>query len=749
MQCHNSNLEDEDFDLDVQEPECKRIKVERDGDEGDLDWRVYNIINDQFNKEINAWKDKVIEIQDLLSKGRQNLSLMRYVATKSYYRPQPSKQQSRIHPAVKKLLGSKKKEEILIDVDVPETLKPIKQEPKGEKAKQTEVILSKTPCYIPPKEKPGSSISVSTIGRSLLGKEKHTIVVGNVSKWIMPEDREGESTHKWMLYVRGPPDAPDLSNVVQRVRFFLHSSYKPHDVIEVNSSPFHLSRRGWGEFPVRVQIHFFGPQNKSIEIIHNLALDKTYTGRQTLGGETKLDVWIVKESPLEEKQLSLLKMTSPVKTEPETEAPPEPSPSKKVEAKVPTSKSMKMIHTVPKAGAPKQIIIPSLSNRTFIIPANAGQMSGQRVITIKSASQLGTRASASQKGVSLLKPNVANKGSGPRQVIYLKLNGSGKLIPIIAPFVQPTQVKSPTTPQVKTVHSQVQFRPVINSKAVLPLPPQNLAKSEKLQAKKSYIENYEKLAVKCTDSFDVAACALLRSLPLIDKDLAENEVYCSLHSYMIPSTEAFMAMPVGKQRAHEMLRAKDVLKCLQKQGFQEKNPWTIAKLARAYGFTPITNCCERTVSTLVPSVYKNCYSEDSDIINWLTSNCNNYKKLDQEAEVDVEHIRNEQRNKGAKVVPENMTKLSQKSVFIRSIAKKIGIRFDSEDDNEPNNGEAEHVIYECALQLMEELLRRSRFEAMKRGSSECIALKDVQGALQQRQEFDLFRNDGLGSPLER
>lgn len=34
--------------------------------------------------------------------------------------------------------------------------------------------------------------------------------------------------------------------------------------------PFHLTRRGWGEFPVRVQVHFKDSQNKRIDIIHNL-----------------------------------------------------------------------------------------------------------------------------------------------------------------------------------------------------------------------------------------------------------------------------------------------------------------------------------------------------------------------------------------------------------------------------------------------------------------------------------------------
>lgn len=34
--------------------------------------------------------------------------------------------------------------------------------------------------------------------------------------------------------------------------------------------PFHLTRRGWGEFPVRIQIHFKDTRNKRIDIIHQL-----------------------------------------------------------------------------------------------------------------------------------------------------------------------------------------------------------------------------------------------------------------------------------------------------------------------------------------------------------------------------------------------------------------------------------------------------------------------------------------------
>lgn len=47
-----------------------------------------------------------------------------------------------------------------------------------------------------------------------------------------------------------------------------------------------MARRGWGEFPIHVQIHFKDARNKRLDINHNLKLDWTQTGLQTFGGET-------------------------------------------------------------------------------------------------------------------------------------------------------------------------------------------------------------------------------------------------------------------------------------------------------------------------------------------------------------------------------------------------------------------------------------------------------------------------------
>ncbi|XP_026169705.1 YEATS domain-containing protein 2 isoform X2 [Mastacembelus armatus] len=127
---------------------------------------------------------------------------------------------------------------------------------------------------------------------------KKTIVVGNVSKYIPPDKREenDQSTHKWMVYVRGSRKEPTIDHFVKKVWFFLHPSYKPNDLVEVSEPPFHLTRRGWGEFPVRIQIHFKDPRNKRIDIIHQLKLDRTYTGLQTLGAETVVDVELHRNS---------------------------------------------------------------------------------------------------------------------------------------------------------------------------------------------------------------------------------------------------------------------------------------------------------------------------------------------------------------------------------------------------------------------------------------------------------------------
>ena len=134
------------------------------------------------------------------------------------------------------------------------------------------------------------STSLTCLGSRFYLKKR--IIIGNTSKFISIDNREenDKSTHKWMVYVRGPPGEPHIDRFIKKVWFFLHPSYRPNDIVEVNKPPFHLTRRGWGEFPVRVQLHFVDPRNKRVDVIHELKLDRTYTGLQTLGAETVVDL---------------------------------------------------------------------------------------------------------------------------------------------------------------------------------------------------------------------------------------------------------------------------------------------------------------------------------------------------------------------------------------------------------------------------------------------------------------------------
>ena len=60
-------------------------------------------------------------------------------------------------------------------------------------------------------------------------------------------------------------------------------------------------RLGWGEFPVRDQLHLNDVKGRKVDIIHNLKLDRTYTGEQNLGAETHADVEV--EAPVQDLSL--------------------------------------------------------------------------------------------------------------------------------------------------------------------------------------------------------------------------------------------------------------------------------------------------------------------------------------------------------------------------------------------------------------------------------------------------------------
>lgn len=283
----------------------------------------------EFSREIDAKQKEILQIQERLNESLKILHCLRYVIVTDFYSrkqcqlPQAAEasKQTRIHPAVKSLLGKSPKFLNCTEPAVPSTstdprFLPVNESPASEPKSPTikeknadrcndessptrkrtlspdeEPRPRKVPRYVPPKSSvPENSAQPSRGDRH---KVRKRIVVGNISRWIPPEWRDdSEATHKWTIYVRGEKDAADINTYVSKVRFLLHPSYSPNDVVEVAAYPFHLSRRGWGEFPLRVQLHFKNALNKPTDIIHHLKLDRTYTGLQMLGSETLVDLWI-------------------------------------------------------------------------------------------------------------------------------------------------------------------------------------------------------------------------------------------------------------------------------------------------------------------------------------------------------------------------------------------------------------------------------------------------------------------------
>lgn len=60
------------------------------------------------------------------------------------------------------------------------------------------------------------------------------IFAGNTSKYIGHEELDSATnvTHKWLVYVTTKTPTP-IERMVSKVRYILHESYKPNDIVEI------------------------------------------------------------------------------------------------------------------------------------------------------------------------------------------------------------------------------------------------------------------------------------------------------------------------------------------------------------------------------------------------------------------------------------------------------------------------------------------------------------------------------------
>ncbi|XP_033733104.1 YEATS domain-containing protein 2-like [Pecten maximus] len=307
MAAKRSRIEVDPDYQDVTEQQNKRQRVLEQDAKVATRLKIEDIIKKEFAGEIHSREMEIDLIDQRLNQTRLIMDRLRACIVANYYgsagqtKPWQGKtsdpeQVPSIHPAVKQHLGKTPKGYSTLTDTADIKTEPGVETPVLENVCST--LLSSS--YLSKEEElegvkdvaMDTSDSVAASSRSIRAQVKKRIIVGNVSKYI-PVDRREENdqpTHKWMVYVRGPKDEPHIDHFVKKVWFLLHPSYRPNDLVEVSNPPFHLTRRGWGEFPVRVQLHFKDPRNKRLDIIHQLKLDRTYTGLQTLGAETVVDV---------------------------------------------------------------------------------------------------------------------------------------------------------------------------------------------------------------------------------------------------------------------------------------------------------------------------------------------------------------------------------------------------------------------------------------------------------------------------
>ncbi|PIA17795.1 hypothetical protein COEREDRAFT_85694 [Coemansia reversa NRRL 1564] len=110
----------------------------------------------------------------------------------------------------------------------------------------------------------------------------------SATRVFMPPENE-RCTHRWTVYIRGITSETSPDEYIRKVRVFLHPSYRPDDIVDLASSNLELTRWGWGEFPVRIQVFFRDRRNKPVDLIHMLRLDNHRSGAEVVGSETPVD----------------------------------------------------------------------------------------------------------------------------------------------------------------------------------------------------------------------------------------------------------------------------------------------------------------------------------------------------------------------------------------------------------------------------------------------------------------------------
>lgn len=120
------------------------------------------------------------------------------------------------------------------------------------------------------------------------------VIIGNEARCLRQgEGKHSQSTHQFRLFLRAPPvniagQKDNLSRWIRFVRFHLHPSFA-ESVVDKRQEPFELSLETFGEFPVRLQLHFWdAKRNPPFDIIHHVKVFHAVNPGRTVAGPERM-----------------------------------------------------------------------------------------------------------------------------------------------------------------------------------------------------------------------------------------------------------------------------------------------------------------------------------------------------------------------------------------------------------------------------------------------------------------------------
>lgn len=705
--------------------------------------KIREIINAEFSREIENKKNEILEIYKSLNKATKYLHYLRYSIVNNYYtRPElydeevvALSKQIRIHPALVYTTG----EESLFpksgtDINLSNCSKDLTS---NQKRKRDDHDENKN------KKLKNSDLNDNKSSKEVIVKAKKRICIKNISQWIVEEFREkNKATHKWTIVVMDD-ETKKVPEFLSKVRYFLHESYEPHNIVDVTSAPFSLCRFGWGEFPVRVQLHFVNNLHRPVDIIHNLKLDTKCTGLPTYsGGETKFDLFI----HTNEKNLSVSKE---LKNENNILSNDEDTATDNIQNNF-TDKENEINLNDKKS----EEIISSTIHSLF----NDHDYAGSYIKNYQNGKINNHHKKLQESQVNC--NSYANEDKSLKLDVCEQFeNGSSYNLPCTFSNKVSNGHDFGNSNQILNVENTDIFDKRIYR--------YNCAMIQKEYSK--ILVNLVQLAQLKTP-FDMFKF-IIRRLPLITEK-ATDPCYRMLHPYATESFQVFNNYSVGKQRSLEWYRAKHALKILKSAGcsISDHSIKDFIICARKYCYTPIL------IQKYLPKNVTLMQSEDkagdyiehvktstnlNSVDEWLNFIEDNkiYKNFKAEEEIDVLNIPLEKSNLNAEKVEKNKNSVNPVEIleieddlneFIFLSLEKYGFKLENEEIIPGVSHCSASVLMVKAIKcLMEDLLRTSFSCARNKCKLDDFELeinqKSVCDALLKKEEFKYFTNKYLGS----